>query len=170
MNMVGTAMEKSSCSKFGESIYSMPKVSLIVSTTINANPEVVFAYVADLTRHGEWSANQLTIEAVSTSPIRIGSLYRSTAEVRRITISAELRVSQYLAPLRFGFDGQDLTGNFSHLFTFMPFNNGTKVVRQINFTLSLQQWLMFWVLYFPVRRPALKKSLRLLKQRLEQIG
>ena len=147
----------------------MPKVTLSASTTINAKPDVVFAYVADLTKHGEWSANQLSIEAVSTSPAIIGNQYRSTAVVRGITFLSELRVTDYQAPVLFGFAGQDQTGIFLHRFTFTPSNNGTRVVRQIEFTLSLTEWFSFLLLYFPVRRPALNKSLLLLKQRLERI-
>ena len=146
----------------------MPNVSLIASATINAKPEAVFAYVADLTKHGEWSANQLTIEAVSTSPSIIGNQYHSIATVRGITLTAELRVTKYQAPVCFGFDGQDSTGKFSHQFTFTPFNNGTKVVRKIDFALSLPEWFFFLVTYFPVRRPAANKALRLLKQHFEQ--
>lgn len=146
----------------------MPKASLIAHTNINARPEAVFAYVADLTKHGEWSANPLTIEAVDIKPTILGSRYRTTAVVRGIPFSADLRVTGYQPPARFEFEGQDSTGKFSHRFTFMPFNGGTKVMRQIDFTLSLRQWLLFMALYFPVRRPAANKALRLLKQRLDR--
>ncbi len=146
----------------------MPNISLIASITINIKPEAVFAYVTDLTKHGEWSANPLTIEAVSTSLTIIGNQYRSIAVVRGITFTADLRVNNYQAPVSFGFNGHDLTGKFSHQFMFTPCNNGTKVIRKIDFMLSPQQWLMYLVLYFPVRRPAANKALRLLKQHLEQ--
>jgi hypothetical protein len=88
--------------------------------------------------------------------------------VRGLTFTANLRVTEYQAPAHFVFDGQDSTGKFSHRFTFTPFNNGTMVTRQIDFALSFRQWLRFLVLYFPVRRPAANKALRLLKERLEQ--
>jgi uncharacterized protein YndB with AHSA1/START domain len=145
----------------------VPHTSLAASTTISATPAAVFAYVADLTKHGEWSANPLTVAAVSTSPAMVGNHYRSTAVVRGITFTAELTVTDYQAPTRFAFDGHDSTGKFSHRFTFTPVGSGTKVTRRIDFTLSPRQWLMFWVLYFPVRRPALHQALRLLKRRLE---
>jgi len=146
----------------------MPNTSLTASATINAKPEVVFAYVADIMNHGEWSANPLTIEAVSLRPAIIGNQYRSVAVTRGITITAELRVTDHQFPVRFGFDGQDATGKFSHQFTFTPVNNATRVLRRIDFTLSPAQWLMFLVLYVPVRRPAAHQALRLLKQRLER--
>lgn len=146
----------------------MPNASLIASTTIDINPEAVFAYVADLTRHGEWSANPLTIEAVSTSPTIIGDQYRSSAVVRGITFTADLRVTNCQSPISFGFSGHDTTGTFSHQFMFTSRNNGTEVIRKIDFTLSPKQWLMYLVLYLPVRRPAANRALHLLKQHLEQ--
>ena len=146
----------------------MPYASLIASTTIDSKPEAVFAYVTDLTRHGEWSANPLTIEAVSTSPTIIGDQYRSRAVVRGITFTADLRVDSYQAPVSFGFSGQDSTGKFEHRFMFTPVDNRTRVTRKIDFKLSPQQWLMYLALYLPVRRPAAHRALRLLKQHLEQ--
>ena len=146
----------------------MPTASLSASIDINAKPETVFAYVSDLTEHAEWSANPLKVEALSANPIGVGSAYRSSATVRNLTFTAELRVTEYQAPTRFGFSGQDSTGKFSHRFTLTPINSGTQVTRQINFTLSFRQWLRFWILYFPVRKPAAHKALHLLKQQLEK--
>ena len=48
--------------------------------SINAEPEQVFSYVADLTRHGEWSEN-LKVESVSENPIGVGSQYHSTGRM-----------------------------------------------------------------------------------------
>ena len=39
---------------------------------INARPEDVFAYVSDLTTHGEWSEN-LTVDALSEGEADVGS-------------------------------------------------------------------------------------------------
>ena len=44
----------------------------IYKVHVNADPEKVFSYVADLTLHGEWSDN-LTVRSVSEGPIGIGS-------------------------------------------------------------------------------------------------
>ena len=48
--------------------------------SINANPEDVYAYVADLTKHGEWSEN-LKVEAMSDGPIGVDSKYHSTGRM-----------------------------------------------------------------------------------------
>jgi hypothetical protein len=62
----------------------MPTTSISFHTNINARPEVVFAYIADLTQHGEWTANPVQIEALSSGPVTVGSRYRSTAHVNGI--------------------------------------------------------------------------------------
>jgi uncharacterized protein YndB with AHSA1/START domain len=146
----------------------MPTTSTSFNTNINARPEVVFAYVADLTQHGEWTANPVQIEALASGPVTVGSRYRSTARVNGILFTAELRVTEYQPPTRFAFVGEDKTGKFEHQFTLRSDQGGTRVERKINFTLTLSQWLMFQILLYPVRLPAGKKALHLLKDRLEQ--
>ena len=146
----------------------MPKASFRVGTTINAEPEVIFAYVADLTHHDQWAANQLQIEPVSPGPAAVGSRYRSTAQVNGITFTAELQVTKYQPPREFAFAGEDQTGRFEHQFTIQPHAHGAQVERQVSFTLTVRQWLMFLLLLYPVRLPAAKKALALLKRRVEQ--
>jgi hypothetical protein len=48
---------------------------------IHAQPEAVFAYVSDLTRHGEWAGGRLTVEAVSPGPVAAGSRHLSRGDV-----------------------------------------------------------------------------------------
>ena len=146
----------------------MPKASFRVRTTINAEPEIIFGYVADLTQHDQWAANQLRIEPVSPGPAAVGSRYRSTAQVNGITFTAELQVTNYQPPREFTFAGKDETGRFEHRFTIQPCAQGAQVERQVSFTLTLRQWLMFLLLLYPVRLPAAKKALDLLKRRVEQ--
>ena len=148
----------------------MPNASFRVRTTINAEPAVIFETIADLTRHGQWAANQLQIEPVSAGPAALGRHYRSTAQVNGITFIADLHVTTYQPFHAFAFAGADQTGRFEHHFTLRPADQGVQVERQVRFTLTLQQWLLFLVLLYPVRLPAAKQALELLKRRLEQRG
>src|SRR5262245_54701013 len=135
---------------------------------IGARPEDVFAYVADLTRHGEWSADPLRVEALTPGPIAVGSRYRSTAHVQGRPIEAELRVTEHQPPSRFAFVATDITGAYEHQFTFRPHEDGTRVERNISASLSLPQRLLFLVVY-PFRKlPNTKAALSKLKVRLEQ--
>ena len=145
----------------------MPIASFRVSIKINASPDKVFAYISDLTRHGEWAADPLQIAALTPGQISMGSRYRSTAQSHGITFNTELEVTEYSAPSRFAFVGEDATGKFSHVFTFQTHQGGTLLTRRINFTASFFQWLVFWVLLYPARIPSARRTLELLKARLE---
>jgi uncharacterized protein YndB with AHSA1/START domain len=138
-----------------------------VSTTIGARPEEVFAYVADLTRHGEWSADPVQIELVEGDG-GPGGRYRSTARSKGKTIAADITVSQREAPMTFAFDVRDLTGDYHHVFTLAPEAGGTRVERRITTSnLSLAQRALFYVVYPTVKRPNARAALGKLKARLE---
>jgi len=146
----------------------MPSANFSVSIQINASPEAVFACVADPARHGEWSANPLRIEALSAGPLAVGSRFRSTATVNGAEIHAEFQVTVYEPPMRFGFAGEDQTGKYEHLFTLQAVPGGTLLKRTVSFDLAFGQFLFFTAMLYPVRLPAARQALRLLKARLEQ--
>jgi len=84
----------------------------IITTTypvvINAQPEAVFAYVSDLTRHPEWSGGRLKIEAISPGPVTVGSQYLSRGDVAgQKDRPNELRVTHFETPSRFTFVAND---------------------------------------------------------------
>lgn len=146
----------------------MPVASFSVSTNILAAPETVFAYISDLTRHPEWASDPVKITAITNGPVGVGSRYRSEAQSHGITFKAELTVTEYDPPKRFGFSGSDATGNFSHEFVLTPQHNGTHLQRNITFDATFTQWLTFLIVLYPVRIPSAKRTLQLLRQRLEQ--
>jgi hypothetical protein len=78
-------------------------------------------------------------------------------------------VTQYTRPTRFAFVGEDSTGRVNHLFTFQSTENGTLVTRQMQFDVNLVQWLAYLVVVYPVRIPSARRTLQLLKQRLESM-
>ena len=145
----------------------MPKPSFSVQTNINVMPEVAFAYVSDLTKHGEWAANELEIAAVESVAPTVGSTYRSSADVGNLHFDASLTITQLAPPHTFAFSGKDKTGSFEHIFTFTPNNGGTTVKRQLNFDLTPMQYMMYLLLYFPVRLPASRTAMDNLKAKLE---
>lgn len=143
----------------------MPTYS--VSTRVDASPGAVFAYVADLTRHGEWSADPLEIKAV-TGDGGEGSEYESTAKSKGKTIAARLRVVESRSPSAFGFVVTDLTGEYDHRFSIKPDGKGTIVERRIaTSNLSVPQRLLFYVVYPTVKRPNARRAMERLKEKLE---
>jgi hypothetical protein len=106
--------------------------------------------------------------AITDGPARVDSRYRSEAQSHGITFRAELMITEYDPPTRFGFSGTDATGKFSHEFKLTPKQGGTRLKRTIKFDASLFQWLSFLIVLYPVRIPSAKRTLKMLKQRLEQ--
>jgi hypothetical protein len=49
-------------------------------TTLQRPPGDVFAYVSDMTKHGEWASNGLLVTQTSTGPIGVGATFASTAK------------------------------------------------------------------------------------------
>src|SRR5262245_44202872 len=131
-----------------------------------------FDYVADLTRHPEWSGGELKIEALTTGPIAIGKEYASRGEVAiQKDRPNTVRVSQYDPPHTFGFIANDPDfGDVSHVFTFKEQGGGVLITRTM--TVNLNRFIAFafrFFIYPFIGRPSMNKSMTVLKTRLEQL-
>ena len=149
----------------------MTAVTNTYHVVINAQPEVVFAYVSDLTRHPEWSGGRLKIEAVSTGPVAVGSEYISHGDVAgQKDRPNELRVTQYQPPSRFAFVAKDPGfGEVSHEFTFKPQAGGTLMERTVTLTMSPVKAFGFRAFIRPlIGQPQMDKAFATLKAKLEQ--
>lgn len=146
----------------------MPTPTFSVSTEIRAAPETVFAYVSDLSKHGEWAANALRVEPRDNTPLRVGKKYDSTATVGGREFHAALQITAYDPPRVFSFSGSDETGTFSHRFTFEPVENRTRVTRTVSFDLSLPQYAFYLLALNRVRLPAAHKALQRLREQVEK--
>ena len=136
--------------------------------SIDAKPEEVYAYVADLTRHGEWSKG-LTIEAVSEGPVEVGSQYRSRGRMMGKEFQNDISVADLNPPGRFRFIANDGKSDVSQEFTLSPQNEGTLLVRRVAFEVNPVMGFVFKAVIGPlIANPSMNKSLKSLKERLEQ--
>jgi len=131
------------------------------SIEIAAAPAVVFEYVADLTKHGEWSVDRLEVTALE------GDRYHSLARSKGKDIQAELILIERTPPERLVFDAIDLTGRWRHTFTLEPNATGTRVQREIAGELSGAQLALFWLVLLPIKKPNAARALHRLKERIE---
>ncbi len=107
----------------------MATFSISSSIHVNVPLEVAFAYVADLTRHGEWNPG-LRVTAISDSSITVGSRFQSVGHIMGWEIHDELCVMEYQLPVRFAFLVKSLFGEeLTHEFMFQPKDSGTLVMR-----------------------------------------
>lgn len=130
----------------------MPKY--ISRTRTEASAEAVWPLVSDLTRHGEWSADPLTVTAVADGA------YESVARSKGKEFRATLEVLESVAPSRFAFRAKDATGTYEHVITLAPEGSGTTITREITATdLSLGQKALFYAVLPVVKKPNAQKAL-----------
>jgi Polyketide cyclase / dehydrase and lipid transport len=147
----------------------MKKVSTTYHLAINAECDKVFAYVSDLTLHGEWNVG-LRIESLTSEPPGVGNRYHTVGNVLKKDRPNELEVTIYQPPNKFAFVVQD--PNFkeiTHEFAFSGQDGGTLLVRTVKSNMPLLVWLFWRLIVFPfIDRPAMNKSLATLKATLER--
>ncbi|HEX8003679.1 MAG TPA: SRPBCC family protein [Mycobacteriales bacterium] len=136
----------------------MPKYIERVRT--DATAEAVWPLVSDLTRHGEWSADPLTVTATGDGA------YESVARSKGKEFRARLTVLESVEPSRFAFRATDATGTYEHRFTLTPDGGGTVVSREIDATsLSPAQRVLFYAVLPIVKKPNARKALENLAAR-----
>ena len=146
----------------------MPGTKANYNVFIEASPEDVFPYVSDLTKHGEWAADPLKIEAVDDAEIGVGKAYRSEVEFRGKMVTGEEVVTEYEPSRRFAFHVKDSTSEHDHAFTFVPQGEGTLMLRAAHGQWSFGTWLLAATIGgIMIGKPAAKKSLAQLKEKLE---
>ena len=147
----------------------MATFSLSFSIHVDVPPEVAFAYVADLTRHGEWNPG-LKVTAISEGSTTVGGRFQSVGHIFGREIHDDLCVTEYQPPVRFAFFvksslfGEELT----HEFKLQPKDSGTLVTRTAGGTVSPLQRLLAPILAAVFVRSEMIKSLERLKAKLEQ--
>ena len=140
----------------------MTTVTNTFRVSINAKPEDVFAYVSDLTRHGEWNEG-LRVEAVTSGSPGVGSQYRSWGKPGHFL--NEIKIIDYQPPTRFAFVASQAGFNdVQHEFIVRPQDGGTILERILTTNRPLLGRILLWPL---IGRPAMNKCLAALKARLE---
>lgn len=140
----------------------MAKIS--VSTTVNARPEAVFDYVADLTKHGEWANPKTGLEIAHAEGTGVGAKYRSTQKFLGKPAGADITITAFEPGRRIAFDAVEHGKRFGHTFTIASEGDLTVITRDIDAPLPPVVSL--------VARPAIRKeaqaALEALKERIER--
>ena len=141
----------------------MKTVTNAFRVSINAKPEDVFAYVSNLTRHGEWN-DGLKVEAVTPGSTGVGSQYRSWGKPAHLL--NEIKITDYQPPTRFTFVASQAGFNdVQHEFIVRPQDSGTVLERILTTNRPLLGRVILWPL---IGRPAMNKCLAALKAQLER--
>ena len=148
----------------------MTNVSNVYRVILKAEPKKVFDYVSDLTRHPEWSGGNLRIESLTTTPVGVGSKYKSFGEVAgQQNRPNELLVTRYESPTRFTFTAQDPDfGEVVNDFKFIPQEGGTLMERTLSMTMNPFMAFAFRLFIRPlIGKPMMDKAFAKLRERLE---
>ncbi len=133
---------------------------------IQAPPQQVFDYVADLSRHGEWGAHGLTVQQTSPGPVGLGATFAS--EAKQFGTQREKQTITEFAPTRsLAFEATGGLGVARHAFELTPRDGGTQVVKSMEL---IKPSLLARIMGFQIGRQqpkALAEDLRKIKVNLE---
>jgi hypothetical protein len=130
----------------------MPKY--ITRTRTDASADALWPLVADLTRHGEWSADEVSVTATGEGT------YESVARAKGREFRATLTVLASEPTRRFAFRATDATGTYEHVFTLAHEGAGTVVTRETTATaLTPAQRALYYLALPTVRKPSARTSL-----------
>jgi hypothetical protein len=138
------------------------------SIHVKVPPEVAFAYVSDLTRHGEWNPG-LRVTAISEGSTTLGSRFQSVGHIFGREIHDDLCVTEYQPPLHFAFFVKSVGEELTHEFMLQPKDSGTLITRTAMATVSPLMKLLAPILDALFVGSEMTKSLERLKAKLEQM-
>jgi hypothetical protein len=105
-----------------------------VSVWVPAEPTACFDYVADFSRHDEWTTNPVKITPLGGDMRGLGARYRAVGHQSGKDWPSELEVTVYDRPLTFEFTatggpiGTPEDDPHRHTFTFTAEDSGTRIV------------------------------------------
>ena len=139
------------------------------TTTIDRAPEEVFAYVADVSKHGEWSPKPFRVEG-STGLVSVGDTFTSIGHLPGDKNHRnEVTVTECSPPRRLVLDSIEKGEHFLNSFDVEPDGSGTRLTRTFDapppkFPLSV----VFPLIMAAFIKPDVNKGLAMLKANLER--
>jgi uncharacterized protein YndB with AHSA1/START domain len=100
---------------------------------VKAPPEKVYAYVADVSRHGEWGseADGMVISAEEPGNAAVGKAYKAEGTLLGKRNPSTVKITALDPPKTIEIEAEDSSGISGHVFTLTPQDGGTLVTRQI---------------------------------------
>src|SRR5581483_253335 len=141
----------------------------VFEVTIDAPVERVWTWVADLSRHAEFSPRPYTVEWTQSEPNAVGSRFRSLGWIpgdsHRVN---EGEVVENRPMERFAFRSSDKDGTYADTFTLEPAGRGTRVTFHLVFEkLNGMAGLMAPVFFPLVGKKDVRARMQLLKAKVE---
>jgi uncharacterized membrane protein len=138
------------------------------SIEIDRTPEEVFAYLDDLSRHGEWQQQIIDVKLETEGPTRVGSRATETRRVPGGPRSFTYEITEHDPPRRASFRGLNGPLRPCGTVTLSPLDGGTRTRYTLEFFFETHGIGKLLVLL--ANRDAKKqiaKDMQLFKQKLE---
>lgn len=139
------------------------------SVTIDAAPETVWPWIAELDRHAEWSPKPYQVELVSGEANKVGSRYRSVGWIPGDKSHGnDVEITEVVPHERFTLRSTDVQGDFTSSYVLRPAGAGTEVTFLLVFPRMKGVTALLAPVLFPlVGQADIRKRGRLLKQAVE---
>ena len=151
----------------------------LVSAWVGCDAQTCFDYVADFSRHGEWTTGEVRVRPVKPGPVALGARYHAVGVQGGREWPAELVVTVFERPRVFEFTA---TGGpvpvpdddpHRHRFTFTAEAEGTRIdqERWDPFAPGWPAWFRYWLIPIValVAMPVRKKTVANLAGRLQRM-
>ena len=140
-----------------------------VTVTIDAPPERVWPWVADLGKHGAWSPKPYSVEWIEGEPNAVGSRYRSIGEIPNDKHHVnEGEIVESHPTDRFVLHAHDKEGDYANTFTLRPAGSSTEVTIHLEFVKMHGMASMMVPIIFPlVGKKDMRARMAMLKQKVE---
>ena len=134
---------------------------------VNAPVEKVFSYLADFSRHHEWTLNPVKIEQTSAGPVGGGSTFTSRNRFMGRELQDKLTVTEFVPNERLVYEGDGNTGHFRHTFVLQRADGGTRITKRIETLRPTLIGRLLAPLFLIVAPRALAGDLKRIKAKVE---
>jgi uncharacterized protein YndB with AHSA1/START domain len=148
----------------------MSRVRAVVTVDVDRPPAEVFAYLADVARHGEWSPRPMRVEGVAPgTAVAAGTRFTSYGWLPNDKNHRnDVEVTGFEAPTRLDLTSTEGDDKFFNTFTVAPSGAGSRVER----TMDMPRpgglvGVAFPLLLAALIKPDLAKGLRAMKAHVE---
>jgi uncharacterized protein YndB with AHSA1/START domain len=142
----------------------------VFNVSIAAPPEKVWTWVADLSKHPDWSPKTYTVEWLSGDPNEVGSRFRSVGWIPGDKDHEnEGEITERTEPTRFALRSSDKQGSYQNGFDLAAGPDGST---DVTFTLRFVDMKGMATVMIPIAfpligKPDIRKRMQLLKGKVE---
>jgi len=145
------------------------RMSVTASVDVARKPDEVFAYLSDVSKHGEWSPKAYRTEGLEPGPVKAGDAFTSYGVIPGDKQHRnEVTVTEVSAPSRLVLTSKEKDQHFINTFDLQQAGDGTRVSRTMDMPMpGFPLSALMPLLKVTFIKPDVQKGLNKLKGNLE---